>query len=117
MPVTLASTALSLDSQALDWDDQLSGTNVTLTWHVGATLHSVTVAAAVQMSGSVPTPTDGGVLNVQTIRVDVRKSLLAARPQGGVVVTCGGFVFDHASSVSGDNPGDLTWTIRAQRIV
>ena len=90
---------------------------IVLSWHIDGALHTVNLDCAVGLSPVTPTPAGGGVLNVQTIRADIRKTLLPDRPSGGVVVTYGDLVFDHASSIAGDDPGAIIWTIRAQRIV
>lgn len=81
------------------------------------TLASTSYAAAIVRSGVRKTFDEHGhSQQIETLRIDVRKDVLATRPADSAVVTCGGvewFLDADAAQVDGGH----TWIMRYKRFV
>lgn len=109
MPITLASTALSLESQAADWDEAVDGGTFTL---AGTSYNAAIVRSGVRKAFD----DHGHGQQVETLRIDVRKDVLATRPADSAIITCGGvewFLDPDAAQVD----AGLTWIMRYKRVV
>jgi hypothetical protein len=106
--MSLADSAAALESQWAPWDESIDGSAVTI---------SGTAYACAATPGSVvPALTSGGWLNVQPLRVDIRKALLATPPVVQSEATWNGKVYQ-LQSYDGDAPGAQAWILRYRRVV
>ena len=104
--MSLADTALSLESQADEWDRGIDAGTVT----IGGTNYS----GSVTCDRIRRVETTQGWQQQQTIYVRVRKSLLATQPALGAKLTFSGQVYD-VEDVGGTKSDEIAWTFTCRR--
>jgi len=106
--MTLADSSRSLESQVITWDEAIDGATITL--------NGTNYQVALTPSAITYEMTEQGWKQVQTISIAIRKTLLVTRPAKDTALTWNGNDF-FVTATSGDAPHELTWTIRARRVI
>lgn len=106
--MTLAQSALSLEAQAHEWDLQLDAGTVTLA--------GTDYTCPVTVGPIEPDYTGDGIRSVQSITFTILKAALSTRPALSAAVVHAGLNYD-ITSIAGDQPQAINWTIKAKREV
>lgn|GEM_PF-6914083 len=81
---------------------------------IAGTTYIATVASG--RAQAAQSPNGGGWLQVQDLRADILKTLLANPPPANTLVTWQGHDFEF-QSYEGDEPASVAWVLRCRRII